>query len=79
MASGLGVAELVPLVTVPIWAVALGFAALAPWCVRAVATSFERRVKARTAEALARSGTASSPPTEQASQASKEEAEQEDG
>lgn len=40
---------------VPVWGVALVAAALAPWCVRAVAGHIERRSRLRTNEVVTRS------------------------
>ena len=45
-----------PFAGVPVWAVALGLAAVAPWCVRLVVSELERRARERTREALARAG-----------------------
>jgi hypothetical protein len=39
--------------TIPIWLVALVFAAIAPWCVRAFSDGMERRLRRRTAAVLA--------------------------
>jgi len=41
---------------IPIWLVALVFAATAPWCVRAFADVIEQRLRRRTAAVLARAG-----------------------
>lgn len=42
--------------TIPLWLVALVFAAIAPWCVRAFADVMEKRLRRRTADVLARAG-----------------------
>ncbi len=38
----------------PVWILALGLAAISPWCVRALADRFELRVRRRTEALIAR-------------------------
>lgn len=39
---------------IPLWAVALALAAVAPWCVRAFSKALEHRVRRRTLDTIAR-------------------------
>jgi hypothetical protein len=45
---------MIPFVGTPIWLVSLILAAIAPFCVRSVADAFERALRRRTLDAIAR-------------------------
>ena len=49
-------APLVKMFTVPLWAVALAIAAVAPWCASALQAALERRRRERTRQLLREAG-----------------------